>query len=181
MRPMRALVLLTGLTLLGACVPPEHFENAASATLQDIDPIRNDTKLTVQQKRGKLAALGLDPLTINALLQSERLGNQFGGDLRTAYNKITGGQMTALTADEVQIYGDEASALDANDQLNVTLTDEEAQAIVTFLITNNLDTRTALGAFVDNANNIVPATIPDGVLKALFVDFDPTRLLPKLP
>ncbi len=181
MRPTRILVLLIGLATLSGCVPPPHFPDAASVTLQEINQITSNTNLTVQEQRTQLAALGLDSSTIDALLQSQRLGNQGGGDLRSAYDKITGGQMTTLTPDEVQIYGDSATTADTTGQLHVSLTDPEAQAIVDFFQAQNLNTRDQLSNYLKNANNPVPDTIPAGVLNSLFVTFDPALLLPTLP
>lgn len=178
MRRMLGVVLLMGLALSG-CLPPEQFESAAPATLSEIDPIRDNEDLTPQQMRSQLEELGLSPPTINALLKDERLGNQFGGDLRTAYTKVTAPSFTKLTPDEIQVYGDEASSVD--EELNVSLTDEEAQAIVTLFQANDLSSPEKLEAFLNNPSNTVPSEIPDGVLSALFLDFDAALLLPRLP
>jgi hypothetical protein len=182
-------MLRCGLWLLG-CVtlllvvgcPAEDYQNAVSTTLDAINRIRNDTSLTAQEMRTQLADLGLDSSTINALLKSQRLGNQFGGDLRTAYEKVVGGQLSSLTPDEVQIYGDEATTV-VNDSttLSVAYTDTEAQAVLDFFVQNQINTVQELSAYLNDSSNTVPATIPSGTLQGLFVDFDPSKLLSVLP
>jgi len=147
----------------------------------EVNRIVQNTGLTPTEMRTQLAALGLDPVTINGLLQAQRLGNQFGGDLRTAYTKITQPDFTSLTPDEVQAWGDAASNLDPNDTLSVTLTDAEAEAIVTVFRDEGLKSPAELTTFLDDPNSNVPSVIPAGVLKSLFVDFDPKRLLTTLP
>lgn len=164
--------------LAGGC-PPENYPYLAPATLRAIDRIRNDDDLGPQEKRTQLEALGLSPVTVNVLLQDERLANQFGGTLRTAYTKVVAPNYRALTPDEIQIYGDEASAVDTT--LSVELTDAEAQAIATFFKDEEISSADDLAAFLEDSANEVPEVIPDGVLRSLFVDFDPTRLLPRLP
>ncbi|MBN2446125.1 MAG: hypothetical protein JXO22_05345 [Phycisphaerae bacterium] len=67
----------------------------------------------------------------------ERLTNQGGGDLLTAGAKIATNQLTSLTADEVQIIGDFINPQLPN--VDLTLTDDEAAAIVEFLQVNNLN------------------------------------------
>jgi hypothetical protein len=181
MRCISVSVLLGSLALLVCGCPSENYPNQLPATGAEINRIVQNNQLTSQEARTELVALGVDPVTINGLLQAQRLANQFGGDLRTAYTKITKPEFTSLTPDEVQVWGDEASALDPNDSLSVTLTDAEAQAIVTLFRDEGLTSSTALKDFLADPLSSVPSTIPDGVLQSLFVDFDPTRLLTKLP
>ena len=95
-----------GVSLFVYGCPPEDYPALVPATLQQIDPIVNSTTLTPQQQRVQLEALGVVPETINSLLRNERTGNQYGGDLRTAYTKVTLPNFVLLTPDEVQIYGD---------------------------------------------------------------------------
>jgi hypothetical protein len=178
---LSATVLIIGLLVLTWGCPPEDYPNIVNPTLRDINLIRNDTDLNAQEKRAELEALGIDPFTINAILRTERTANQFGGDLRTAYDKVVGGRMNELTPDEVQIYGDSASALDTQDTLDVSITDDGAQAIVSFFQQERITTRDELTVYLNNADNTVPSNVPENVLKPLFVDFDPQRLLPKLP
>lgn len=166
--------------LVSGC-PPEDFARALPPSLEQIDEIRNDSVLTPNEKRVALEALGVPASTINALLRAERLGNQYGGDPRTAYVRVKAPHLTHLTPDEVQIYGDLASSVDDADELDVTLSDTEAQAIVTFLAANALDAPADLAAYLETPGNEVPSTIPEGVLELLFVDFDPDLLVPLLP
>jgi len=175
---LTAIVLIGAAFLVGGC-PPENYENMAPATLTDINKIRNDDDLTARQKRTQLEALGLSPLIVNALLQSERLANQYGGDLRTAYTKVIEPDYQSLTPDEIQIYGDGASSVDTT--LTIALTDEEAQAVYDFFEDEDISSPQDLGAFLDDTTNTVPSTIPSGVLRSLFVNFDSSLLLPELP
>ncbi len=176
-----ATIAIGTLLLAGGC-PPEIFNNALPTTLEDINQIRGDSSLSTQEKRTQLGALGIAPLTINALLNSERLGNQYGGDLGTAYAKLIAPNLRSLTPDEVQIFGDEATAvIDDDTVLSIALTDAEALAITTFFDDNGLLTPDELEAYLDNTANTVPDTIPDDVLRGLFVDFDTDLLLPELP
>ena len=112
MRPFRNSVLMMGalLVLIGACEVP--LLDALNPTLGQVASIRDNNDLTAQEKRTALENLGLTPIVINGILGSERTGNQFGGDLRTAYNKVTAEQFNELTPDEVQIFADEASEVD---------------------------------------------------------------------
>ena len=182
---MRVTTLFTiaiGVLLsVGGC-PPEIFTNMLPATLEEINDVRGDSSLSAQEKRTQLEALGVTPLTINALLSSERLGNQYGGDLETAYAKLIAPNLRALTPDEVQVFGDEATAaVDDDTVLSVALTDAEALAITTFFDDNGLLTPAQLEAYLDDTANTVPDTIPDDVLQGLFVDFDTDLLIPRLP
>lgn len=173
---MAAGVLAVAALLLCGC-PPEEFPNTPAVTLEEINRIRNDADLDPQARRVALAELGLSESTINVLLSTLRTANQFGGTLRSAYDKVTTGRLFALTPDEVQIYADEASAVD--DPLNVQLTDRQAQAIVTFFNDFHVTTPGELDALLRQTGFTPPETIPEGVLASVFVDFDPERLLPR--
>jgi len=170
--------------VLTACDVP--FDNVLPPSREDIQAIRNDSDLTPQEKRAGLEALGLSPLIINGILIEERTGNQYGGDLRTAYNKITGGQFDELTPDEVQILADTATDLDddvdAIDGLD-ELTDAQAQTIVTFFQSNDITSKEDLIVFLEDPLNVamIPSDIPDGALDALFVEFDTDLLIDELP
>ena len=178
MRLRFGLVLLIGATLCGGC-PPEIFDNALPVTLLEIKEILEAGEQTENEVRLSLEALGISPSTINALMRDRRTANQYGGDPRSALAKVTAPRFTAMTPDEVQILGDGASTVD--DELSISLTDEEAQAVVTFLNTNALNSPDELAAYLDVPDNTVPSTIPDGVLQALFIDFDPLLMIPILP
>lgn len=158
---------------------PEYYNNLAPATLEQINLVVNDDDLEAAEKRSQLEQLGIDAATVNALLAEERTVNQFGGDLRTAYVKVTEPNFRALTPDEIQVYGDGASEVDAT--ITLELTDQEAQAIADFFDEENLSSAEGLEAYLDDPSNEVPEEIPDGVLRNLFVDFDPDELLPILP
>jgi hypothetical protein len=170
---------LTATLFLVGCSGPLH--DAYTATLLDVNPILNDASLTPQQKREQLEDLGFSPTVINGLLRSVRTGNQYGGDLRSAYNKVTGGQFPDLTPDEVQIYADEASSV-SND-VSYTLSDEAALDIVWVFRTNRLSTAAQLDAFLADPDNVLalPGDIPDGALEDIFVTFDPAELIDSLP
>lgn len=177
---LATLVTVGGLSLIGGCGVTD-LPNSPSATLLQITDIVSDTGLTASEKRTQLSEFGLSAAAINGLLSSERTGNQFGGDLRTAYTKVAGGTFTTLTPDEVQLFTDGVSAVDTEDTLDVTLTDDEAQAIVQLFKDFGLRNAEALTAFLDDENATVPSDIPDGVLREFFVDFDLALLLPDLP
>ncbi len=177
---LAGFALLWAATLLTGC-PAENFQNKAPPTLQDINLIVKNTALTPQEQRTQLEALGLSDSTINAFLSSQQYGNQFGGTPRTTYDKVVGSAFTQLTPDEVQIYGQGASASDPNQQLSVSLTDNEAQAVVDLFHDFNISSKDALSAWLDTPGNTPPSTIPTGVLRAVFVDFDPKFLVPNLP
>ncbi len=157
---------------------PEDFDSAVPTTVTDVNRIVNNTSLTAAEKRARLAELGLSPLTINAILRSERTANQFGGDLRSAYDKVKGNQLNRLTPDEVQIYGDAASSADPN--ISVNLTDEEAQFMADFFADFGIRSRPELGAFLDEGN-LPPGDVDASVYRSVFVDFDPDTLLDQLP
>jgi hypothetical protein len=174
-----ATLLLAALPLALSGCSPENYDNVGGATLTEIDAIRNDTSLRPFEQRDALAALGFSPSTINALLRSVTLANQFGGNLRTAFDKITAGRFTALTPDEIQIWAASASNVDTT--LSYSFTDAQAQATAGFFADENLDTKAQLSAFLDDSANVVPSTIPDNSLQDLFVDFDPNLVIPNFP
>lgn len=174
-----ALAALVSSGPIAGC--PENYATLLPTTVQEIEFIRTDSSLSASVKRERLADLGLGPSEINAILRDERLGNQFGGNLRTAFDKVTGGSLTTLTPDEVQVYGDEAS--DVDDALNLSLNDVQAQAMVDTFRLNSLATVTQLAAFLEDPVNAarIPANVPDGALRDLFINFDPQRLTDRLP
>jgi hypothetical protein len=158
---------------------PSVFPAGAGPSLNAVEQIRDDSDLTVVEKRTELALLGLDDVTINAILVDERTGNQFGGDLRTAYDKVVGQRLDTLTPDEVQVYADAAS--EASEDFDHTVSDSEAAAVVRLLSDNDLRTSGDLNVYLaDNANS-VPSAIPENLLQDVFLDFDPDLLLDELP
>lgn len=164
--------LLAGAAALTAC-NRTTFQDSAGATIKQVDQIRNDKNLTAQEKRDALAALGFDDVTINALLKSERTGNQYGGTLRTAYNKVVDGQLDQLTPDEVQLYGD-ATAV-------ATISDDSAQAIVSLFVDEDIQTATELGDLLVRSDVNLSDKIDKTTLTQVFVDFDPNTIIDKLP
>ncbi len=166
--------------LLGGCDIPGTA--AWAPELDDVNAIVDDTDLTVQEQRAQLLDMGLSPLVINALLRSERTGNQFGGDLRSAYEKVTGGALQSLTPDELQIYGDAAEDVTtASDDF--AFSDTEAQATLTLFAEQDINDTADLLAFLDDPAAVAgtPADVPLDMVEALLVDFDSDLLLPELP
>jgi hypothetical protein len=172
------VAVITGTLLIGGC-PPENYPNALGTTLEEVNAIVSDTSLTPNEQRIQLEALGISPSTINVLLRDEDLGNQYGGDLRSAYSKVVNDRLTGLTPDEVQIYGQGAS--DVDDELNVDWDDAEAQAIVDFFAFYGLTSVAKLEAFLDSVDTTVPNDVSEEDVRAVFVDFDAALLLPSLP
>ena len=168
-------LLLSG--LLGC--PSQNFPNAIDATLADVQAIVNDTALSLQQQRDKLAALGLSQTSINGILNGQRLGNQFGGTLQTAYDKVVAGHDSTLTPDEVQLYGDAAQKVSGGP--NFTISDAAAAAVVDLFVEHKLNTSADVSAFLADPTQDTPAAIPANLLQQLFVEFDPTQVNSQLP
>jgi hypothetical protein len=166
------------LLALGGC-GLDTFYSTLPPTLNEIDAVAADDSLSPQEKRQRLEELGLTPLVINAVLSGERTANQFGGDLRSAYDKVVGGQFDQLTPDEIQLYND--AARNASSTITFTLSDAEAQAIRDLFVNNDIRTEDDLSAFLADPGNEVPAPIPDGSLQQLFVDLDPALVRDELP
>jgi hypothetical protein len=175
---LTVLVITAG--ILAGCNAPRP--EALPAGLDDVNLILDDSNLSAQEKRSALADLGLTPVVINALLRSERTANQFGGDLRSAYDKVVAGTLNQLTPDEVQIYADEAKSVDSA-TTDFVPTDQQAQETVDFFRTHDITTSAELVAVLDNpaVAASLPADLTAANLTGLFVDFDPALLLPNLP
>jgi hypothetical protein len=173
--------LVLGLLLLIPGCPPEDYATLVPATLSEIDRIRNDPNMPPQEMRSRLAELGLDPTTINAVLAGQTLANQDGGSLRTAYDKLTAPDFTALTPDELQILATRETQVDTT--LGLSLTDAQAQALANMLRDHDLLSSADVVAFLDQPGNNVPSVITDGeqTVRSMLVDFDFSRLLPLLP
>ncbi len=176
---LSAVALLPPVLLATSGCEPNVFPASAGPSLQQVEQIRDDDGLTAVEKRAELALLGLDDVTINAILVEERTGNQFGGDLRTAFDKVTGGRLDTLTADEVQIYADAAS--EASEDFNFDLEDDEAAAVVRLLRDNEIRTTGDLNVYLANGTNPVPSDIPEDLLQDVLIDFDSDLLLDELP
>lgn len=179
MRAIPASVSLSiGLAaLLGGC-PRELYDTLVPTSVEEVDLIRNDEELSGQEKREQLEALGLSPLTINALLRDDETANQFGGDLRSAYTKLVAPNFTSLTPDEIQILGREATDIDAD--TDVSIDDEQAQEIADFFDERAIESPEELEAFLDAGGSIADPQLSN-IVNALFLDFDPDLLVPQLP
>lgn len=173
-----ALVVLTGLVVLTLGCPGEDFPNRLEATLVEVNEVRTSDS-DPQEQREDLRALGFSETDINALLSAERTGNQFGGNLTSAFADVSEGRFQMLTPDEIQIYGDAAGDVDGGP--NFTLSDAEAQAILELFVSGDIDDADALSAFLADPANEIPESIPDDVLEELFVDFDPSGVVDQLP
>ena len=171
-------ILVPFVTLAIGC-EMESFPNSVPASLGDVNAIRGDATLTSAEKRAGLEALGIDTITINAILTDDRTGNQFGGDLESAHAKVTGRRLNDLTPDEVQIYADAASEEDSSFSFDIN--DEQAAATVNMLVENGIDSTDALSTFINDSNNVIPVVIPEDFLNNVFLDFDPSLLLDQLP
>jgi hypothetical protein len=181
-RPWRRIIAAAALccaSLLVVGCPPEEYSDLVPATLAEITRIHDDDTLRPQEQREQLEALGLSPTTINAIQQDKTLGNQFGGDLRSAYLKLVKPDFQALTPDEVQIFGAAATSLQSS--LGINFTDVQGQDIVDFFATADLSSPDELSAYLDATPAGVPSSVTAANLKALFVTFDPALLLPILP
>lgn len=157
----------------------QEFPNQLPTSIQEVDAIVKDTDLTPQEKRERLEMMGLTPLLINAVLRDDETGNQFGGDLSSAFAKITQGRLTELTPDEVQIYAE--AAKDVKGGPTVTFTDAQAQLVVDLFVNHGLRRLTDLAAYLSNTSNELPKDLTRASLKQLFVDFDPNNLRDQLP
>ncbi len=154
------------------------FPNDVPANTADVDEIVSDTDLMGQEKRDQLAALGFSQTTINSLLRDDTTANEFGGDLTSAFNKITGGQLNQLTPDEVQLY---VGAVEDAGGPSVNMPDDGAQASVDYFVLNGVTTRAELETALANPAIDVPGVIPTGALPDVFVDFDPNEVISQLP
>jgi len=86
----------------------------------------------------------------------DRTNNQGGGNVITATTKVIAGQMTQLTPDEVQAVSDTIS--DLNPNVDLVLSDDQAQVVVSFLNQNNVNS-------IEDLQGLDPNTIqiPDNV------------------
>jgi len=168
MRYPASLLLSAALAWAGGCGADE-LPDMLPATIQSVNRIRDDDSLSPQEMRDQLEALGIDPVVVNGLLRAERTQNQFGGDLRSAFEKVSAGRFTELTPDEVQVYGDATGV--------TSYTDTEAQLIVDFFGENDINTADGLKGFLDDPANALPPGIDETNLRGVFVDFDPVDVI----
>lgn len=170
-----AAILLTG--TLGC--PPETFPNATGLTLIEVNQILNNNNLTPQEQRAALLAAGISETTANGLLRNERLANQFGGSLTSAYETVVAEQFSELTPDEIQYYADAVAT--ADDNFNTTVTDAQAQALADFFSQNAVDSPADVSDFLNSPTAELPADVDEDTLQAVFVDFDPDGVTDQLP
>jgi hypothetical protein len=178
MRRWAAITALGGL-VAGLIGCDRQFPNQFPASIQEVDQIVKDTDLTPQEKRERLESLGLTPAVINALLRDDETGNQYGGDLTSAFAKIVQGRLNELTPDEVQIYAEAARETPGGP--TVTFSDAQAQLVVDLFVDNGLRTLAQVGAFLSNTSNELPKDLTRDSLTRLFVDFDPNNVRGQLP
>lgn len=166
------LVCAIAAAVMGGCGVTD-LPNAYDTNLDEVNRIRDNTRLTPQQRRDALAALGIDELVINAILRDQRTSNQFGGTLRTAFEKVTGDMLNEMTPDEVQLYGDGTAV--------TSYSDAEALAISNLFADEAILSRDDLEALLDDAQFQLPSTISEANLRSIFVTFDPNDLIDSLP
>lgn len=165
-----AIILIAGVWLCGC--GQMNFPAALGLTLDELEQIRDDTDLTAQEKRDKLAELGIDDVLANGILRNERLGNQFGGTLSSAWQKVKDGQLSTMTPDEVQLYGDAAT---------VVFSDDAAQSAVNLFRGANINTSDALAAYLDDPANELDPDLDEANLRTAFIDTSPDDLIDLLP
>jgi hypothetical protein len=103
-----------------------------------------------------------------------RTSNQGGGNLLTLGLKATQGQLTTTTADEWQILFDTVSEANAN--LDIELSDDQAEAVVDFLGENNLDSFQDIEDLVTRVEQdpslIDEIVIPDSLMTLITSEID---------
>jgi len=173
MRLKNSLTVFSGAVfLMFAGCGQTWYPDALGLSQEDLSEISSSDSLGPQQMRDALAAYGIDDVTINGLLSSVRLANQNGGDLASAYEKVVSGQLSTMTPDEVQLYGD-ATAL-------TTYTDIEAQVIVDYFEDNAIKTIEDLEELLRTNADELPAIIDETNLRNVFNEASTTDVLNKL-
>lgn len=171
-RARRHLLAMIAGPLIAGC-GQTHFPAAVDTTSNAVANIRDSTSLDAQQKRERLREFGLSEVVINGLLRDERTGNQYGGTLRTAFDKVVAGAYATLTPDEIQLYGDASATR--------TYSDAEAQAVSDLFVAQSINTADDLADYLDNPANELDAEIDADDLRSIFVDLDPDSLLDQIP
>lgn len=173
-----AIGLIIALALTQGGCPPEDYPNAVPAVpASEIDAIVRQN-LPDDETRAELEALGLSPLTVNAILRDKQFANQFGGSIRTAYAKVTEPDFLDLTPDEIQVFNFFANEADPN--LQTTVNDGEAQSVVDFFYEYDLRTPDDIQGYLD-AGGSIWTSIPEDLIPKLFLDFDPNLVIPLMP
>lgn len=178
----RTLSLTLPLALL-ACLcgcPGEYFPNSSDAVQGQVTQILSDGDLTAAQQREALEELGLGNEAINLLLDNERLANQDGGDLGSAYDKVVGGALASMTPDELQHYAD---AGDTAAGLGLNLGDTNAALIARILSENGLNTADQVSNYLADPTGPTSVSPVADIVQALLVDLDPldSALVNQLP
>ncbi len=177
--PTGAIFLAAGLLVGTLGCPPETFPNATGLTLIEVNQILNNNNLTPQEQRAALLAAGISETTANGLLRNERLANQFGGSLTSAYEKVVAAEFSELTPDEIQYYADAVAV--ADDNFNTTVSDAQSQALADFFSQNAVDSPADVSDFLNSPTAELPADVDEDTLQAVFVDFDPDGVTDQLP
>lgn len=169
----RYVTLAGAAALFAAGCGQTNFPDALDTTLTDTNRIISDADLAPNEKRQQLAALGIPDLTINLLLRAERLANQFGGTLESAFNRVINDQFSQMTPDEIQLYGDATA--------ETTFSDQQAFDLSKFFVNNSLNSAQQLEDYLDTPGNEFPSSLNADEVRAVFVDFDPNEVLDDLP
>lgn len=170
LRPIRILLMLVPILATGC--GQTYFPDALPISQEKVNEIRNSTTLKPQEMRDLLAAYDIDEVTINGLLSTVRLANQFGGNLESAYNKVVGGRMAEMTPDEVQYYGDATE--------ETTFSDKEALAIVKLFKDNDIDTIAELTTYLDDNADQLPDDVDEDNLRNVFIKTSTDDVLDKI-
>ena len=163
-------IVLAYLAGCGAVHFPGEFD---TADVTNVNQILSNANLTGQEKRDQLSGLGIDQVTINGLLRSERTANQFGGTENTAFDKVTGDLLLTMTPDEIQLYGDLTNA--------TVFTDAQAQELSELFIDQVIATVEELETWLTENDIDSPNGLTDENVQAVFIDTDPDTLIPDLP
>lgn len=121
---------------------------------------------------GGAAALALVSMAGCPVVGDSRLANQGGGSVFSAVTKVAGEQMTALTPDELQIVADAVS--DLSPEVDIFLSDEQAQAAVDFLVLNDLNSLADIEALANDPSGV---QIPDSLQAIIDSGIDPSTIV----
>lgn len=111
---------------------------------------------------GAASAALLMTLTGCPFSVDNRLNNQGGGTILTATGKVTSERLSTLTPDEIQILADTANGL--VEEVDVTLTDDEAAILSELLVANQINGFTDIEDLVRQAEEDPDSIIiPEGV------------------
>jgi hypothetical protein len=171
MTRVRALLMsLTTAAALAGCGVTD-IPGAVDTPLETVTQIVADTGLTSQEKREELRDLGFSDVLINGLLDADRLGNQFGGDLESARDKVIAETIDTMTPDEIQAYGD---------AIGPQFTDPVAQILSDTFRDEALNSQDAIEAWLDDPVNELPSSVNVDDVRTVFVDSDPDDVIDDL-